>query len=142
MPRHSRSYDPFGDAAFDVTVTGMLPGRPYRWRARVAYGEASGPWSEWTASFTTGTNGAPPAIEGLSAALVPRAGAPPGAPGLAHVVVPRQTDDGGDPIVGILVRAHHADGAEPRTKALQHVVQTLLQHAALGAPDKAEARAG
>jgi len=26
-------------------------------------------------------------------------------------------------------------------KALQHVVQTLLQHAALSAPDKAEARA-
>ena len=110
MPRHSRSYDPFGDAAFDVTVTGMLPGRPYRWRARVAYGEASGPWSDWTRSHETGTNGAPPAIEGLSAALVPRAGAPPGAPGLAHVVVPRQTDDGGDPIVGILVRARHADG--------------------------------
>jgi hypothetical protein len=46
--------------------------------------------------------------------------------------------------VDFLIRlcAHHADGAEPRTRALQHVVQTLLQHAALGAPDKAEARAG
>ena len=45
--------------------------------------------------------------------------------------------------VDFLIRlcAHHADGAEPRTKALQHVVQTLLQHAALSAPDKAEARA-
>jgi len=45
--------------------------------------------------------------------------------------------------VDFLIRlcAQHADGAEPRVKALQHVVQTLLQHAALSAPDKAEARA-
>ena len=49
--------------------------------------------------------------------------------------------------VDFLIRLceHNADDArahdEPRTKALQHVVQTLLQHAAVGAPDKAEARA-
>ena len=49
--------------------------------------------------------------------------------------------------VDFLIRlcTHNADDArahdEPRTKALQHVVQTLLQHAAVGAPDKAEARA-
>jgi len=45
--------------------------------------------------------------------------------------------------VDFLIRLckHNANSAEPRTKALQHVVQTLLQHAAVGAPDKAEARA-
>jgi len=45
--------------------------------------------------------------------------------------------------VDFLIRLckHNADSAEPRRAALQHVVQTLLQHAAVGAPDKAEARA-
>ncbi|KAJ8601826.1 hypothetical protein CTAYLR_009057 [Chrysophaeum taylorii] len=86
-----------GDKFFEVGP--VLPGRLYRARARLIYGDAAGTWSDWSASRLPTPKRSRPA-----AAARPKVDTTTSSPGRVRLVLSGPHDDGGDPIVGWLVQ--------------------------------------
>lgn len=82
------------------TISGLLPGRSYRMRGRIAYADAVG--RQWSPFFQVDTLLRRPPSKVNVSSLVPG-----DAPGRVRIVAELPADDGGDSISGWIVRARH-----------------------------------
>ena len=96
----------------DVLLDGLAPGRIYEVRTRLVYGDSSGPWSQWSAQAETRPRGPP-------------RGVGPPVPGTltsaAHleVLAAAPRSDGGDPVVGFVLRYKKVPSWDPKTMTPQ-----------------------
>lgn len=84
------------------SVGPLLPGRIYRFRSRIVYGDARGPWSPYLNNIQT------PARREPSQPARPIASTGEG-PGKVRLDCDFPEDDGGDPVRGWIVRGRHLD---------------------------------